>query len=270
MQKPMLLSRKIWHSVNRNVQTLLQGTFDESNIKELLIDLREFSLMLLKSGAYDQDSAMKGKAKAFIDLCHFVAHSNRDQGTFEDRIREQAQRLADALSANDDEAWRLANETYRVSTDRTITELLLCNALLLLQKYDSAITLDSLAPAFMRHAEIGLCVISLLQDSLIELKQDSGYALLSLMKHEGKLRLYCTLRKSKIQKSLSAQHKKPVKISYGFPVIATSASDIDGILNEAPTFLTTSGNTWPSILVETYRDADNALRIRPISSFDDA
>src|SRR3990167_5927671 len=118
-----VLSRKTKISVERSVTKIMNGTFTESTIKELIIDLRELARAAPNIGL--DDPKFKENFSEFVEICDFIVHSNRNKGLFETRIRQQAERMADAFSSFDEGLWQQANKIRPAANiDRIVTGML--------------------------------------------------------------------------------------------------------------------------------------------------
>jgi hypothetical protein len=262
-----VLSRKTRLSIQRCVDSLVCGTFSELTIKELMIDLRELARSAPNIGL--DDPKFQHVFLEFVDVCDFIAHSNRTKGIFEAKIREQAERMADALASGDERRWQEVTAVPLVANMETIVSGLLGTAFLFLTSFDKALTSTYLEPAYRRRDEIALCIISLLQDSVIQLKDNCGVAVLHVLTHDGLFRLYCRIHGSRIETDARSRTQGTGRVVIGFPVLVTMAPDTDRIL---PSY--TSGFTQeisdrttsftPPPVIETYRDASGKLCVRLI------
>ncbi len=129
---------------------------------------------------------------------------------------------------------------------------MLASIIVYLSDYENKFNKDSLTPVFEDSSDIGLCIISLLQDTFITLKKEHGYAILHILDYEGNFRLYYRVVGSTIEKKAQERTGGTGRILLGFPLIETYAENKDKIkLNpEAKT---------PDI-IETYRDSNAELK----------
>jgi hypothetical protein len=242
----------------------MNGKFTESTVKELMVDLRELARAAPNIGL--EDPKFKENFSEFVEICDFIVHSNRNKGSFETRIRQQAERMADALSSSDESLWQQASKIQPAADiDRVVTGMLSA-AFLVLLIFDKSLSKDFLLKAYTKKAEISLCIISLLQDSTIKLKNDHGYAVLHIIAYRGFFRLYCKIHESKLHKETRARSGGTAKLAIGFPVLITSSIDSDYVLAQsAPDVVTGPNALRPPVIYETFRAPSGKLCVRPLN-----
>lgn len=258
-----VLSRKALISVERNVEALLAGQFAEPTVKALLTDLRELARAAPTIGL--DDPQFSGLFREFVEICDFLAHANRTKGLFEIKIREKAEEIAQAFDSADESRLKSAMIFEPlISLDRVVAGMLSTSLLFLLQR-NSGLPSDFLNPAFERRDEIGLCILSLLQDSIIRLKRENGVALLHILSYEGRYRLYCAILGSKVEADARKRTGGTGSLVLGFPVIDTSIQNIDGVLADRKSAdgLEIGSSEMPP-LIETFREASGRLAVREV------
>lgn len=252
------LSRKIKLSIERNLSRLIDKTYDESTIKELLIDLREIGNEIKSSaGKTNEPNAEKFDQyfEDFIDICNCIAHSNRLRGVLENNIRAHIEKIQNVLNEGGDADYYEATKVERIINGDSIVVAMLSAIFLYLNTYDKKFDREKLNPVFEDKANISLCIISLLQDTTVTLKQNTGVSILQILSHEGNYRLYCRVFNSSIQREAQERTGGAGKLIFGFPVIVTSAENIDNLqFNE-------NDEGMPKV-IETYRDDNNNLHAR--------
>jgi|SRR6218665_1111130 len=255
----VILSRKICHSIRRGVEAIHAGSFTEREIKLLMIELREIALSLkgledkLKPGA-------PRPLAAFVEIAHFVAHSNKDRGDFEERIRSHAERTVDAYARGDE---RMPIVTGVPHANLAAMGLLIA-AMEYLRTYDARLSIEDVMPKSFHFDEIGLCIASLLQDSAITLKNGNGTAGLNFMVHKGFYRLYCYVLGSKFQETARSQTASKVNISLNFPVLLVNAVNVEQILPYEVPYFTHQQVPTPPRLLEAFRSPSGLLMMREL------
>lgn len=252
------LSRKIKLSIERNLNSLIDKTYDETNIKELLIDLREIGNEIKSSAGKSSESNAEAFDQTFvdfIDICNCIAHSNRLRGVLEENIRNHVDKIQTVLNKGGEADFSEATAVERVINGDSIVAAMLASIFLYLTTYDKEFDKEKLAPVFEDKADISLCIISLLQDTAVTLKNRTGVSLLHVLPHEGKYRLYCRVLNSSIQRESRERTGGTGSFVLGFPVVVTNAKNIDELqFNENADEL--------SRIIETYRDTNGTLHAR--------
>jgi len=253
------LSRKIKLSIQRNLNSLIDKTFDEQTIKELLINLREIGNEIKSSAGKSTEpnaDAFDKTFSEFIDICNCIAHSNRTRGgDLEKNIREHIEKIVSGLEEGGDRKLSDIMSVEQVISGDSIVAAMLASIYLYLSTYDKEFDTEKLEPVFEDKADISLCIISLLQDTAITLKKDNGIALLQILVHEGNYRLYCRALNNPIERGARERTGGKGKFVIGFPVVVTSAKCEDALSFEENT------DELPR-LVETYRDKKNKLHVK--------
>jgi hypothetical protein len=260
MKIPYTLSRKTKISIARNLQSLIDKTYDERCVKELLIDLREISNRIIKGDPNSRTTRIEQFDqifKDFVDICNCITHPNREiSGVLEKNIRRHIKKMAQGLNQNQENVSPADfMKVDTVITEDSIVSAMLASIYLYISKYDSTYTREQLNPVFEDKANVGLCVISLLQDTIIKLSEDKGIAILHVMDHEGQYRLNCRVLGSSIDKDSREMTRGVGHVSIGFPVVVTNAKNIDNLK-----FNLCSKKLPP--LIETYRGEDKNLHVR--------
>jgi hypothetical protein len=249
-----VLSRKIIHAIRRNLEALQSGQFAEREVKELLIDVRELA-KYVRPRIADGDPKFISSYDQFIDVCDCIAHANRIKGLIERNIRAYMQKLyANIHTLNFSQFEKLPVED--VLTGDSIVAALLATIHLSMSTYDGAFKPEAMEPVLVNRDDIALCVISLLQDSTIELKEDEGNAMLHVLTHEHKYHLYCRVLNSLIQREARERTGGTGIVFFNFPVIITNAKCTDSDELSA-------GPDLPKI-IEVHRIQNGLLRVKII------
>lgn len=249
------LSRKILHSVRDSIERLKSPYFDERDVKALLVDLRELA-KYLKNRLPGETTPFTHMNTEFIDVCDFIAHASRDRGVVERNVRQHARLLYSKLETATVEEFTAVPVEGVLNADALVTAMLGI-AFLGLSSCDKSITAEFFSDIYKRKDEVALCILSLLQDLIIDLKEEEGFAFLHLMPHEGFYRLYCRVINSRIERESRARTGGSGRMSLNFPVAFSSAKCIDDLPDCATAEL-------PPIF-ETYRDEQMVLRVRAVS-----
>jgi len=250
---PHILSRKILRSVRGNIEKLKCDRFDEHDVKELLIDLREVGRYFVKNLPPEERNQFTKAFQDFIDVCDFIAHSNREWGIIERNVRQHVKKLHEMISTATMEEFTSLPVDNVIYTDALVSAML-GFAFYTLSAQDKSITSEYFLDAFKNKGDIALCLLSLLQDSIIKLDKDEGFAILFILSFEGRYRLYCQILESRIEREARERTGGTGRLVLGFPVIVSLVPCIDDIPSEAPQGL-------PAVF-ETFRDAENKLRMR--------
>lgn len=262
-----IVSRKIFASVRRGVMEIINGTFTESTIKELLMDLRELakSAPFIGLGKSEVEPALS----SCNEICDFIAHNNRDRGAFETHIRDRAELFAHAFESNDEDALLMAASTQPIYDLNLVIDGMLGLAYLYLISFDGSVNPSHFESTYSKRDEIAICLISILQDKVVFLKEGGGTAQLIALVYDQKFRLYCRVVGSKAHHFLKKNQATEGRLVIGFPVLITSFVDEDGVLISHKSDLTLNfpvGSTRlpPDPIIETYRDVNNKLRVRVV------
>nr|AGY30868.1 hypothetical protein [uncultured bacterium] len=259
-----VLSRKAKHSIERSLRKVEDGSFTEREIKELMLDLRELARSHSSIGL--NDAPFSSDLTEFADIADFLAHTNRTRGLFESRIREHAEGMADALQSNNEEYWSTASKVKSASNAKKLAQSLLITAYLYPSSFDPKISIDVFLKIHSKLDEIGLCIASLLQDSVIRLKNDRGTAALLLLSHRGFYRLYCQVFNSRIHTDAITRTKGAGRIIIGFPVMVTGYPDNQSIVRPtSPEVFFDQRSATPGTAYETFRGINSELLLRPLS-----
>lgn len=246
-----VLNRKLLHSVRKNIEQLKSGSFDERNVKELLIDLREIARKHLTK----ETNEFTKQIKDFVDICDFIPHTNRDRGTIEKNICDYVKTLHEELSSTTIDKSLLVPNINAINADKVVNAML-AFAYFVLSSGDKSITQEYILDVFKYKDDIALCLLSLLQDSKIDLKEDEGAAILFILPFEGRYRLYCQVLNSRIEREARERTSGTGTLILAFPVMFSFTPCIDDIPSEPPQGI-------PKVF-ETFRDAENKLRMRAI------
>lgn len=255
-----VVSRKTRLSVERRLAEIVDGAFSEPAVKDLMVDLRELAR------AFPQDGGQPRFDRAithFLEVCDFIAHGTRDRGVIERTVRARVEGLSDAYVRGDDAKWAQFSSAQDVISGDELAAGLLGMAFLVLSVGSPDLDRRPLQRAFERKRDIALCIISILQDSIVELKSGAGQALLHIVSFEGRYRLYCQVLGSTLEQQARLKTGGSGHLILAFPVVATEAEDIDHVLpqlsEESPLF---DGPPGPPPVVETYRAPDGLLHVR--------
>jgi hypothetical protein len=253
----LVLSRKMRASIESCLDGICSDTFAEGAIRELMISLREFTRQI---GAIEGDSVRVAPIKHFLEVCDFIGHSNRDRGVLEANIRVRSERIADALASGNALDWASSTVVEEALHSDSIVAGMLTTAWLFISTFDPNIDRSSVLCAWERKRDIALCLISLLQDSTIRLREKRGRAHLFVLSYEGNYRLYCRVFGSRAEEDGLARTGGRFAVAPGFPVIVTDAPDIDAVL-KAHGREDVVAESLPGV-IETYRGSDLRLHVR--------
>lgn len=258
MKKPTknTLPIKIYKSILENYTLIKSKRYTEKNIKELLIDLRfvaTTSRKTFKSSPFEED------LNEFIDFCNFIAHPIKDRGYIAKRITENINLLEESLidpkgliQFENGTPYFDKLKTYSCSTYITYMLMLI---FLVLQNKISQHELNNVLESESK--DISLCILSLLQNSVIELdKQDTEKAVLMLNSNGNYLCLYSIIYSDKINFRLkeSGFNSNADSSFFLLPTVTSDISKIkvNQISRERPQFY------------ETYRDSNGKLNLELI------
>ena len=147
-----------------------------------------------------------------------------------------------------------------------MAQSLLITAYLYPSSFDPKISIDVFLKIHSKLDEIGLCIASLLQDSVIRLKNDRGTAALLLLSHRGFYRLYCQVFNSRIHTDAITRTKGAGRIIIGFPVMVTGYPDNQSIVRPtSPEVFFDQRSATPGTAYETFRGINSELLLRPLS-----
>jgi hypothetical protein len=253
MSEPFILSRKIKQSILEGIDVLRFGPFVERDVKALLIDLREIAKYMLKSLAAERNE-FTAMLREFVDVCDFVAHASRDRGLVERTVRDHVKTLHASLTLSPEEFSQIP-VTQVLNANKFVLALAGVSSFALGKLQDMRGEFDA-TELVERQSEIALCILSLLQDSFISLKEEEGFGVLQLMPHEGKYRLYCRVVNSKIEREARARTGGTGKLVLGFPVMVSTADCLDS------TILSHGHEVFPQPILETFRGPTGILQVR--------
>lgn len=250
---PFILSRKIKRSILNGIDILRFGSFTESDVKTLLIDLREVAKYMVKSVKHETND-FTILTSEFIEVCDFIAHASRDRGLVEKIVRAHVDKLHTHLDMRPDDFSKIP-----------VSGVLKANKFVLALAGIASFALGNLDPKTgptkvqelqERQSEIALCIMSLLQDSVIQLKEGAGFGVLQLMPYEGKYRIYCRVLNSKIEQEAKARTGGSGTLVLGFPVMISDMECVD------PIILHCNHTAFPQPIFETYRDENLLMQLR--------
>lgn len=255
--EPYILSRKVLYSIRYGVECLKNGIFTEKDIKMLLVDLREMTKHFDLCITSTSDKEFTKAIKNFFEVCNFVAHASRDRGIVENLVRDHALKLRANLDKTLEDFSEIPVNAV-LDADMIATSLIFV-AFQAIRSSDHTLNQECFFPLIHeQRTEIALCILSLLQDATIKLKDDEGFGFLHLMQHNGFYRLYCRLLNSRIELDARKSTGGSGRFVLGFPVMLSSARCLDTSI--FPESITT---TLPPIY-ETYRDTAYNLQLRSI------
>lgn len=258
MKKPAknTLPIKIYKSISENYNLIKSKRYNETNIKELLIDLRFVATTKRKEF---RDSPFEEDLNEFIDFCNFVAHPIKDRGFIAKRIIENINLLEKALIDPNgliqyENGTPYFDKLKTYSSSNYITYMLTM-IFLVLQNKISQHELENVLESESK--DISLCILSLLQNSIIELDNKGiEKAILLLNSNDNYLCLYSVIYSEKINIQLKESGFNPNADSSFFllPTVTSNISHIKvhQINREQPQFF------------ETYRDSIGKLNLRLI------
>jgi hypothetical protein len=222
-------------------------------VKTLLIDLREVAKYMAISLKHETND-FTVLISEFIEVCDFIAHASRDRGLVEKMVRAHVEKLHTHLDMRSDDFSKIP-----------MSGVLNANKFVLALAGISSFALDNLDPRtgptkvkelMERQSEIALCIMSLLQESIIQLKEGAGFGVLQLIPHEGKYRIYCRVLNSKIEQEAKARTGGSGTLVLGFPVMISDMKCVD------PVILHCNHTAFPQPIFETYRDKNLLLQLR--------
>lgn len=246
-------SRKISRSIEEGIDLLCDGKFIERDVKLLLIDLREAAKYLreqFRSTENDVGREFIKTLEEFIEICDFIAHASRHRGLVEEKVRAHVQYLRQTLDEPPADSLESIN-VIPFNASRVVEAIILVS--------DSALGRVNIHRSKNRYAalrkhqsDIELCLLSLMQDNQIMLKDDAGYCVLQLQPWEGQYRLYGRVMTAKVQDQIGT--KKMVVLR--FPVMVSTAT-----CNE-PIILGCNFDSVSFPVFETFRDGKLGLQVR--------
>lgn len=257
MRKPTknTIPIKTYKSIFEIYNLIKTKQYTEKHIKDLLIDLR---FIATSSKIYFKNSKFEEGINEFIDFCNFIAHPVKDRGFIAKRIIENIDLLNQSLINPTELQFENGNiyfdklKTY--STGNYITYMFTFLFLVLGEKIPE----DELKLIHRKEEkDIALCILSLLQNSIIELdNKDIEKAVLILNSNDGYLYLFSIIYSDKINEKLIQSGYNPGADS-SFFLLPAVGSNITHIKvhqekREFPQFY------------ETYREPNNQLNIRLI------
>lgn len=254
---PFVISRKVLHSICAGVDLIRTARFDETHIKLLLIDLRELARYFATRPKMEENIVFTKANKNFIDVCDFIAHASRNQGVMERMVREQVQRfhaLPDAATVQD----ALDIPIYGVLRSDALVTSMAGIAYLALGATDRDRSADFLSAFATNSTEIELCIMSLLQDSMLRLKNGDGFASLHIQPRDGVLKLYCNVFDTKVEQDARRRTAGPGRLALSFPVMRSTVPFLDH-----PEFIFSTDVLSPAIY-ETHRTNTGRLVLRRI------
>lgn len=258
----LVLSRKINLTINRNLQSIMEDSFSEREIKELLVDLRQLARQFISNISLDsvnkdihEEKYLK-QIKLFVDICDSIAHPNRDRGFLRDKIIENLQSIQAHLNSGE-----IKFEKAIVAD--SIVGALLGMINLYIISFDKNFYFD-IKKIYSRKDGIALCIISLLQDVVVMrlcLKKDHDNkecvsctsASLYFEKYEERFILSCHVVKPKISYNRQQLNLGQESVSFNFPLIMTNfKANLDFTVDQY-------SRSIPAI-VEIVRGDDNLLK----------
>ncbi|WP_431104577.1 hypothetical protein [Roseateles noduli] len=187
------VSRKTLRTISENLNYVKLKTFDESHVKELMVDLRELAR---ESPKLKINHPQAHIISDFAEVCDFIAHPSRTQGAFRRKIREKLGHIGKFIQEGKQLAeWGSIGRRYQHFHADQYSFGLLSTAALHPLPGDYAFTSANTTKQLIR--EINVCIASILQDARVDLG-DEGQAFLRLREHHGFWWLYCRVHFSKI------------------------------------------------------------------------
>jgi hypothetical protein len=256
MAQPFLMSRKIRKSITDGINALRFEPFTERDVKALLIDLRELT-KYVRSRLLSETNDFTDHFAEFIEICDFIAHASRNRGLVETIVRENIRAITASLGLTPSE---FPNITFK----RVLNANQFVGTLASVASFAMGSLPDPLKELHERQSDIALCILSILQDSIITLKDSEGLGVLQLLPYEGKYHLYCQVHQSKIEQEAKARTCGTGKISFGFPIMISTAECAD------PDILACNHESFPAPIFETYRDQNSHLHLRIVEAGGDS
>lgn len=258
MKKPEknTLPIKVYKSILENYNLIKSKRYTEKNIKDLLIDLR---FVATTNRKVFRNSKFEEDLNEFIDFCNFIAHPIKDRGFIAKRIIENINLLKESLIDPNGliqfQNGKLYFDKLKTYSSSNYVTYMLTMIFLVLQNTISQYELQNVLDSESK--DISLCILSLLQNSVIELdKQDTEKATLMLNSNNNYLFLYSVIYSEKIDIQLKESEFNPNTNSSLF-LLPTVTSDISHIkVNQT--------NREQPQFYETYRDSFGKLNLRLI------
>lgn len=259
MRKPEknTLSIKTHKSILEIYNLIKTKQYTEKHIKELLIDLR-FVANLVKEQF--NNSPYEGGIKEFIDLCNFIAHPIKSYGFIAKRINGNIDLLKQSL-INPKSLIKYENGYLYFDKLKTYScnEYIYYIFTMIFLALKSDIRKDELWTISEQESQdISLCILSLLQNSIIELdKKDAEKAVLILNTNDGYLFLYSIIYSETINKQLieSGFNSKADSSFFMLPTLGSNIShiNVNQIDRKKPQFY------------ETFRCSDGQLKLHRLN-----
>lgn len=251
MEHPFPLSRKIQHSIHDGIECLKHGAFTETDVKALLIDLRELAKYTRDRLASETNDFTQAN-REFIEVCDFVAHASRDRGIVEKLVRGHVRTLHSCLNLSPEEFAKVP--VSGVLNANKLVMSLAGIAFLGLSSSNRTLTHEYFSGLHTYQSEIALCILSLLQDAMIEIGGDEGFGMLQLIPHDGFYRVYCRVVNSKIEREARLRTGGTGRVVLGFPVMISAAKCLDASI------LSADLTVFPPPVFETYRNGESGLQ----------
>lgn len=241
-------------STKKNYDSLVNGTFTEDNIKELMIDLRERTKYLkreLNSKDCDNNSLIKF-VDDFNEISDFIGHPNRDKGLLAKRIKKyisaSKEKYPKGIPNNPD----IGPKDFVMDVYSIITGLII-----ILENYLTVYGInvnkeDSLKILKFRD-DIALCIISLLQEYSIDLSDDPLFKhSILIIKCYGNTLHLCL-------KTFLPRSDPKLKLvdEHDITVIYTNVENTDGLVIENSIKEKKKGK-----IIETYRNSNGVLKAK--------
>lgn len=213
-----ILSRKIKMALDKNLRLIMEDRFSEESIKELLIDLREVAKLINNSDSTNSaNERIKKSIQLFIDVCDTIAHQNRDRGVLKDYIVHNFSLIENSFKTDILEKEKMRSP---FSSDAIVSSLVG-----MIYFYGSKSDTDfliNIEEVIKRKDDIALCILSLLQDTVIDLDNECK-AFLYLECYEGKYILSCSILNSQTQRDARERTGGEGSVVFNFPIIKTNA-----------------------------------------------
>jgi hypothetical protein len=229
-------------SIIKNYKSLVNGTFTEDNIKELIIDLREQAKSIIRT-YNNQYVPFVGE---FDEISDFYGHPFRDQGLLSKRINKYFSNLKEMFPNTIPRDYDGSILEYMMDISFIINGLIL-TLIDYFESYGIYFSSEDILKIFKFKDDIALCIISLLQDYKIKLGNYKYHDHFMIVCIENKLHLDSMI--------ILAETKTKTLHQFYLPVIETNVKntynlEIKHELKELQ-------------IIETYRDKPNEpLKIR--------
>ncbi len=248
------LSPKVKAEIDNNIQALIDRTYTETNIRELLISLRKIARRLIDRPGTDPKE--NRALRLFSEVGAFIAHPDTNGGVIPKIIKEFVRRIDRALKKGGEKAVTNLPAPQALSGDEVVDGLL-STVSLYLSLYESRFHKDQLLPVFEDKADISLCIISILQNLPFVYFAQNWRAILYVKDNDYFYGLYCKVHNPPASGSTEKQAHGSRRVSLSFPIMDTAAPNLNGIYFDDRFAIPPP--------IETYRAGDDRIHVRFLS-----